>query len=382
METKRVPNALAMDMVTRVLEKQDRGETVFSLAVGEPMFDTPAEIVNEAISAMKNGMTHYIASSGIGDVRKAITQKVNEQNGIKAKERNTIFLPSKMAIYSTFLALREEGKSVLVPDPGYFYSEPARLAGLEPVPYRLSSNYDLDLEEIESRIDKNTAAIMVNTPGNPTGRCLKKEKLEKLYDMCSDHEILIISDEAYEDLVYSGNHFSVGSLEDKPGIVISIFSLSKSFSMTGWRAGYTVADDQIVRRVQSVIDNTITCFPPFIERASAYALLNRAQWIGYFRTEFKKRRDHIMGLLRKLRNIRVEDVDGAFYVFPAIDNVTDSASMAARLLEEENVAVLPGSIFGSAGEGHIRMSYSGSIDTITEAVQRFGKFLRRFEEAM
>src|SRR5579875_3639264 len=273
MVTDQISGSLAMAMVARVLEKQSRGERVLSLAVGEPMFDTPVEIVEEAASAMKAGMTHYTVSTGIPEVRRAIVAKVKEQNRIIAEEANTIFLPSKFAIYSTFLSLNGERKEVLVPDPGYFYSEPAKLAGLKPVPYQLGSDYDLDLGKIEGKMNKSTAAIMVNSPGNPTGKCLSRKKLEDLYEIASDRGVRIISDEAYEDLVYDTVHFSVGSLEDSPKNVISIFSLSKSFSMTGWRAGYTVASAETVSRIRAIVDDTITCFPPFIEKASAFALL-------------------------------------------------------------------------------------------------------------
>lgn len=367
----------SLEVVNLVLRKISMGEQVFSLAVGEPVFDTPPEIVEAAIQGMKKGMTHYTSSLGIPEVREAIVGKVRRKNGIKCLVDNTMFVSSKMAIYGVFMALNAGARNeILIPDPGYFYREPAILAGLKPVPYPLKDDYSLDMGTIRKLISTRTAGIIINTPSNPTGKVYSRNELTELFKICHDAGIRIISDEAYEDLVYSGSHFSIGSLENEPDAVISIFTLSKSYAMTGWRAGYIVADRTIINRVLKFVEHAFTCFPPFIQYASAFALQNMDTAVKRFREQFLERRDYILARLREIDSFTVNAVDGAFYVFPKFRQKMESKRLANLLLEKENVAILPGSAFGSRGEGHVRISYSGSLESIGAGMDRLEKFMK------
>lgn len=369
------PESPTYEIVGEVLRKTSSGEKVYSLAIGEPSYDTPREIVEAAYEGMKRNMTHYTSSLGIPEVRTSIARKVKRKNGINCREENAIFISSKLAIYGILVALKDRNwGEVLVPDPGYFYTEPAQLAGLDPIPYTLDENYGLDLDAIASRITPRTRAIIINTPSNPTGRVYSRESLEELLDLCKGKSLRIISDEAYEDLVYSGRHVSIGSLEAEPGQVISMFTLSKSYAMTGWRAGYVVAEEKFVKRLARFMDQTFTCFPPFIQYASAIALDGMDAKVEEFRKDLEKKREFTLKRLEEIPRLNANKVDGAFYMFPSFDSGKSSNEIAMSLLRDYNVAILPGSVFGGHGEGHIRLSYSVSIETISEAMDRMQSF--------
>lgn len=370
----------SLEVVNLVLKKIAAGEKVISLAVGEPVFDTPPGIINAAVEGMKSGMTHYTSSYGIPEVREAIVRKVQRKNRIKCNVENTIFISSKMAIYAAFLALKSDKKNeVLVPDPGYFYREPAIIAGLKPVSYTLNNDYSINVQEVQKRITDATAGIIINTPSNPTGRVYSRSELKELYDLCKSKNIRIVSDEAYEDLVYSGEHVSIGSFEDEPDTVISIFTLSKSYSMTGWRAGYVVANESIIRRILKLVEHAFTCFPPFIQHASAYALENEDRAVEEFRKDFSMKRSFAVKRLGEIESFSVNSVDGAFYIFPAYRQKITSRELCNKLLREENVAILPGSAFGNKGEGHVRISYSGSMDSLENGLDILEKFMGRLK---
>ncbi len=374
------PESPTYEIVGEVLRKTSKGEKVYSMAIGEPSYDTPREISEAAFESMKEGMTHYTSSLGIPEVRAAVVRKVKRKNGIICQEKNTIFISSKLAIYGILVALRDrDGGEVLVPNPGYFYTEPAELAGLDPVPYSLDEDCGLDVDAIASRITPRTKAIIINTPSNPTGRVYSKESLKSLLELCRGKSLKIISDEAYEDLVYQGKHVSMGSLEEKPEHVISLFTLSKSYAMTGWRAGYVVADEHFVKRMGRFMDQTFTCFPPFIQHASAIALDTMDGRVEEFRKDLEKKREFTLRRLGEVEGLHVNKVEGAFYMFPAFDSRKSSYQIATSLLREHNVAVLPGSVFGSQGEGHLRLSYSVSMETISEAMDRMKVFFSKIQ---
>jgi len=365
----------SLEMVNLVLQKIARGEKVISLAIGEPVYNTPSEIIEVAYESMKSGDTHYTSSYGTQEVREAIVEKVKRKNKINASSENSIFITSKQSIYSTFMAIAGKRKKVLLPNPGYFYSEPAMLAGFSPVRYDLRDDLSLDAEKIAEKIDSDTAAIVINTPGNPTGRVIDRGDLETIYEACRKKGVHIISDEAYEDLVYEKEHFSVGSLEDSPDVVITIFSLSKSYSMTGWRAGYTIAREDIVTNIARVIEHTYTCSPPFIQKASAYALKNGQKFIEQFKNEFMKKREYVKSRLEVMNGLSLRPIEGAFYAFPSYSKRKKSTEFSKELLEMYGTAVLPGSAFGPAGEGHIRISFGGSMESIATGLDMLEKYL-------
>lgn len=353
------------------------GAKVYPLAIGEPSFATPREIVDEAVKAMRSGNTRYVSSYGIPEVRKAISEKVRKHNAIEAEVVNTIFIPTKLGVYAALLAVTEGEGEVLIPDPGYFYSQPTVLAGAMPIRYRLARDYSLDLEGIRMKTTRRTRAIVINTPSNPTGKVLRREELEALFEFCRKRGIVVISDESYEDLVYDGEHVSVGSFEHRPSTVISLFSLSKSYAMTGWRAGYAVAGERYVRLMNKFVEHSISCFPPFIQHASAYALRRGRAHMERFQRELRARRALINGMMEKMPRLSFTSAEGAFYAYPKYDARLGSQEFSRMLLESKGVAVLPGSVFGPSGEKHLRISFSAPRATIKGGMERLGDFLEK-----
>ncbi|MDA4115974.1 MAG: aminotransferase class I/II-fold pyridoxal phosphate-dependent enzyme [Thaumarchaeota archaeon] len=371
-----IPDSPAFEIFNLASKKQAAGEKVLSLAIGEPSFDTPMPIVNAAYESMKSGGGHYSSSWGSNDLREAIVEKVRRKNRVNASLENVIFITTKLSIYASLLSLASKTFEVLVPDPGYYYSEPAALSGGKPVRYKLTSEFYLDLDEIESKITPRTRAIIVNTPSNPAGKVFDKKDLRALLDLCLERGIKVISDEAYEDLVYEKEHVSLGSMEASPNAVVSLFSLSKSFAMTGWRAGYVVADRKTILRINRLLETAVTCFPPFIQAASAYALRNCESYTAEFREELRRRRAILEAGLSEIPALQSEKVEGAFYGFPKYRGRAGSMAVAKRLLNEHNVAVLPGVIFGPSGERRIRISFGSSPETIVEATRRLKEFFK------
>ena len=371
-----IPDSPAFEIFNLASKKQAAGEKVLSLAIGEPSFDTPLPIVNAAYESMKSGGGHYSSSWGSKDLREAIVEKVRRKNRVNASLENVIFITTKLSIYASLLSLASKTFEVLVPDPGYYYSEPVALSGGKPVRYKLNSEFYLDLDEIESKITPKTGAIVVNTPSNPAGKVFDRKDLKALLDLCLERGIKVISDEAYEDLVYEKEHVSLGSMEASPKGVISLFSLSKSFAMTGWRAGYVVADRKTILRINRFLETAVTCFPPFIQAASAYALRNCERYTAEFREELRRRRAILEEGLSEIPALESEKVEGAFYGFPKYWGRAGSMAVAKRLLNEHNVAVLPGVIFGPSGERRIRISFGSSPETIVEATRRLREFFK------
>jgi len=376
-----VEGSPSLEVVNLVLQKRSRGEKVISLAIGDPVSNTPKEIQEAAISAMASGQVHYVPSYGTPGVRRAICSKVRRRNGINAEEKETIFITTKLAVYASLFAISEIGYEALLPDPGYFYSEPVILSGGKPVRYRLNDDFSLNLDEIKSKVTPNTKVILVNSPSNPTGRLLGRRELSELYNFCVEKGVYIISDDAYEDLVYDGlSHLAIGSLESKPEKVISLFSLSKSYAMTGWRAGYIVASEKVISLVNRFLENTVTCFPPFIQKASEYALDNGDRIIDSQRREYIEKRKITLERLGNFPQIELNQIQGAFYAFPKMSRPKiSSTEFSKRLLQEENVAVLPGVAFGDRGESRFRISFSGSQEELEVGLDRVGSFLSRLK---
>jgi aspartate aminotransferase len=371
-----IPDSPAFEIFNLASKKQAAGEKVLSLAIGEPSFDTPLPIVDAAYESMKSGGGHYSSSWGSKDLREAIVEKVRGKNRINASLENVIFMTTKLSIYASLLSLASGRFEVLVPDPGYYYSEPVVLSGGKPIRYKLSSDFYLDLGEIKSKATSRTRAIIVNTPSNPAGKVFSAKDLRGLLDFCLERKIKVISDEAYEDLVYEKKHVSLGSMEASPRGVVSLFSLSKSFAMTGWRAGYVVADRETTLRINRFLETAVTCFPPFIQAASAYALRNCERYTVEFREELRRRRAILEEGISEIPALENEKVEGAFYGFPKYRARLGSKTVARRLLVQQNVAVLPGVIFGPSGERRIRISFGSSPETIVEAIKRLKEFFK------
>jgi aspartate aminotransferase len=364
----------SLEMVNLVFEMKAKGRAVTSLAPGDPSFDTPKEIVDVAYRSMLAGATHYAHSYGTMEVREAVVRKVARKNKIKAAIDNSIFITTKTGVYAAFASIATRGYEALVPDPGYFYTEPIILTGGRPVRYRLSDSFGLDLDEVRKKTTTKTRAMMINTPSNPTGKVYDRSELKELYEFCRDRGIYVISDEAYEDLVFTKEHVSIGSLEKRPERVISIFTLSKSYSMPGWRAGYVVGPEDRVARMSKLLEHTVTCYPPFIMSASAYALDKGDRFIVKFKEEYVKRRKLLEDRMAEIPEMKPVDIEGSFYAFPGYRSKLKSRELSRQLLAETNVAVLPGTAFGPGGEKHLRLCFAATEATIETAMDGMKRF--------
>jgi len=370
----RIEGSPSLEMVNLVLQKQAAGERVVSLAIGEPSFNTPSAITDVACRSMQAGEVHYTSSYGIPEVRDAIRRKVSKKNGIRAGVRNTVFLTTKLAVYAAMMAIVDRPCEVLLPDPGYFYEEPVILSGGTPRHYTLGDDFSLDPDLVKKRLTKKTRAIMLNTPSNPTGKVFGRAELREVYELCQERSIFIVSDEAYEDLVYGKEHYSIGSIEREPETVVTLFSLSKSYSMTGWRAGYVIASEGIASRIGRFLENTYTSYPPFIQKASAFALLNGERYVAEFVRELKKRKQIAEEELRRISSVEAYEAEGAFYLFPSYKAKINSSKISKRILFEEGLALLPGIAFGPHGEGRLRISFSGSLESLRGGMDKLGHF--------
>lgn len=363
-------------IVARAAKKAEAGEKVTSLAIGEPGYDTPSEIIEAAASAMREGYTHYGPSQGLPSFRRAAAEKVRRKNQIECGEEHIAFMASKMAIYAAFLAVEREGRrEVLLPDPGFFYSAPAQLAGLTPRYYGVRQDMSPDLDMMSQLAGPGTAAVVVNDPSNPTGRVLSEGDLKKVFGICSSTGAKLISDEAYEDFTYGKRHISPGSFEGTPDTVVSLFTLSKSYAMTGWRAGYVVAGEEVLSKMVRYIEQTYTCSPPFIQKASEFALKNCDRHVERFRDDFLAKKEYVESRAREIPGMEMSPVEGAFYAFPRYGIDMPSKDFSLALLEERNVAVFPGISFGSNGEGRFRISFSGNIEDIEHGMDEIGAFI-------
>ena len=362
-----------------IAESQGQGKKILSLAIGEPDFPTPAHIINAAKKALDDGFTKYTAAPGIRELREAIAEKSQKENGIPATPENVIVAPTKHTLFMTFMALLDSGDEALVPDPGWVsYAPMVTLAGAKPVPIRAADEdgFVPSTETVAEAITPRTRLIVLNSPSNPAGSVYAPAQMRGLADLAADHDLTIVSDEIYEKILYEGEHVSPASLEGMFDRTVTVNGFSKTYSMTGWRLGWLVAPTPLYRQIVKVQEHTITCATAFAQKAGVAALRGPTAPLRAMVDEFRARRDIVLRELKKIDRVSTDRPSGAFYVFPRVNVGLDSATLAERILKEANVAVTPGSAFGEAGEGHLRLSYAASRETIVESIRRIGEVLK------
>ena len=353
------------------------GRDVYRLHIGDPELETPAGIREAAVRALAEGHTHYAPPQGLLRLRTAIAERWTAGHGVPVSAENVVVLPAKFAIYAALAASIDPGDEVLFADPSYFFEEPIRLLGGRPGRFALRPDHSLDLDALAESITPRTRAIALVTPGNPTGRVLRKDELRAAAEIAREHHLTVLSDEAYAELVYDGKHVATASVAPPEVPVVTIGSFSKTYAMSGWRAGFALGPAELIARIVRVVEHTITCIPPFVQDACRWALLHGEDDARALREKLRERRDHLLGKLDDLAGISYVHPEGALYVFPRYDLDLSSADFALRLLEEEGVAVAPGAAFGPRGEGHVRIAYTVPPDRLDQAAQRLGSFLER-----
>jgi aspartate aminotransferase len=370
-----VADSPILSLIDRIFRLREQGHEVLGLHIGEPDFETPSGIRDAAYRAMNEGFTHYVSAQGMPDLRSAIAERLRRRQGVDARGEDVVVVPTKFGIYASLLATVEPGAEVLLPDPTYLFEQPVRLMGARPVYFPLRRDFSFDPAALDAAITPKSKVLFLVTPANPTGRILRRDELRAAVAIARDHGLTIVSDETYESLIYEGPHLAAAKVANGEVPVVTLGSFSKTYAMTGWRAGYVVAPKEIRERVVKVVEHTLTCVPPFVQRACLWALEHADADAARFRELFRERRDHILNRLDDLPGVTCTRPEGAFYVFPRFDLKMSSVEFAGRLLEEERLAVVPGVAFGPGGEGHVRISFSSPIPALDEGMVRFGRFL-------
>ena len=366
-----------------VSEMQD----AISLGVGEPDFETPWHIREEGIYALEQGKTFYTSNSGLKSLREEISKYINRTQQISYDPLKEILVTvgGSEAIDIGLRAIINQGDEVIIPQPSYVSYEPcAILAGAKPIIINLKAENDFKLtaDELEKAITDKTKILILPYPNNPTGAIMEKEDLESIAKVIIKHNILVMSDEIYGELTYKGKHSSIISIAGMKERTILINGFSKAYAMTGWRLGYACAPEAIIKQMTKIHQFAIMCAPTTSQYAACEALKNGDSDVEMMKKSYNQRRRFLLQRFKEIGLSCFEPL-GAFYVFPCIKEFgLSSEEFAIKLLEEEKVAVVPGSAFGASGEGYLRISYAYSMETLKLAINRLEKFINRLRNKM
>ena len=357
-----------------------------SLGVGEPDFDTPWHIREEGIYSLERGKTYYTSNAGLLELRKEISNYTKTKYNIEYDYKKEILVTvgGSEAIDIALRSVIEPGDEVIIPNPCYVSYEPCTImAGGTPVTINLKNENEFRLqpEELEAVITPKSKVIILNYPNNPTGAIMEYDDLKKICDVIIKHDLLVISDEIYAELTYSGKpHVSIASLPGMRERTIVVNGFSKAFSMTGWRLGYAMGPEAILRQMTKIHQFCIMCAPTNSQYAAIEALKNGDDDVISMRNSYDERRRFLIDWFNKM-NIPMFTPLGAFYIFPDIREFKmTSEEFALKLLNEEKVVVVPGTAFGKSGEGFVRISYAYSIDDLKKALERIEKFVNNFRK--
>ncbi len=373
-----VPASGTIAISNKVSRLKAEGEDIISFSMGEPDFTTPQNIVDSCKDSLDQGFTHYTPSLGIPELRRAVAEMAHNENNIPCRGANVLITPTKQAIFMTCLAYLDPNDEVLLPNPAWVsYEACIRLAGAVPVfvPTYFEDGFVIDPALLEAAITPNTKMMIINSPSNPTGCVIPENVLKEIASIAAEHDILVLSDEIYEKVIYEGKHISMASLPDMFDRTITVSGLSKTYAMTGWRMGWAIANEEMLGNLNKLQSHSISCCVSFAQQASIEAIKGDQSDRYEFIKQFTQRRDLAVDLITEMKGLDVNIPKGAFYLFPKYDVDLKSNKLATMLLDQAHVAVTPGSAFGPAGEGYFRISYATSEDQIREGLGRIKSFL-------
>jgi aspartate aminotransferase len=353
-------------------ELKRRGMSVIDLGPGEPDFPTPEHIKRAAEEALAQNFTKYTAETGIWELRDTIAQKYNRDYGTHYTADNVLVTSgAKQALYNIAAALFEPGDEVLIPIPYWVsYPEQVKLVGASPV--FVPGDVELSADLLREYITARTRAIILNFPNNPAGTVLERQRLQEIVQLAQQYKLFVIYDECYEKFIYEGKH--VSAVEFDSNYVIAVNSVSKTYAMTGWRLGWSIAPKELTQAM-AAIQSHLTSHPTSISQKAALAALTGDQsCVERMLSEYRKRREFVLSELEKIEGLDFAIPQGAFYVFPDVSNffdgsVKNSVDLARHLLEEAHVTVVPGAAFGA--DSHVRISYATSLEQLREGLKRF-----------
>lgn len=372
--------------LAKSLELKRKGIDVISFGIGQPDFQPPSFVIEEAYKAMKEGFNGYGPSLGMPELRESIAEFVSEQYKVDVKPSEVaVTVGAKAAIFMGMLSLLNPGDEVIIPDPSYpLYESVARFIGAKPVFLKLhkGNNYKVRFEDVERLISDRTKMIVLNYPENPVGTTMDKADVEEVAELAARKGVAIISDEIYDRFVYEGVHYSTLQTGEWRDCVYYVNGFSKTYGMTGWRLGYVITNAKLIERLSVVANNMYSCPPTFTQIAAARALRQGLSWFKPILEGYLRRRDLIYERLLRIPGVRVRKPEGAFYIFPDFSEVIESTGLkserelADRLLYEKGVVTLPGTAFPKeGGVGHLRLSFAVSEADIENGIERIREWV-------
>ncbi len=355
-----------------------------SLGVGEPDFDTPWHIREEGIYSLEKGRTFYTSNAGLSELKEEIAKYLSRKIDVDYNYKSEVLVTvgGSEAIDAALRAVINPGDEVLIPEPCYVsYTPCAVLADAVPVTIELKeeNQFKLTREDLLSKITPKSKVLVLAFPNNPTGGIMTREDLEAIADIIIDNDLLVLSDEIYSELTYLGDHVSIASLPGMRERTIVINGFSKAYAMTGWRLGYAAGPEAIIKQMTKIHQFAIMCAPTTSQYAAVEALRNGDKDVEMMRESYNQRRRFLVNAFKEM-GLDCFEPYGAFYMFPSIKKFgMTSEEFATRFLEEEKVAVVPGTAFGDCGEGFLRISYAYSLEQLKEALERLARFIKKLE---
>jgi aspartate/methionine/tyrosine aminotransferase len=369
---KHIPSSATLKIFDLATRLELEGKQIFHFEVGQPDFPTPVNVIEAAIDALRNGKTKYTSSRGIPELLDAIGQKYIERGIAVSGRRNVIVTPgAKMALFMGFLSTIDRGDDVLILTPAWpTYRVMVRNAGATPIDISLGPSYIPDAEYLKESISRSRTCIVINTPNNPTGGVLSKESMKLIYDLATDHDFVIFSDEIYESLIYEGfTHTSMIEIDPALEHTLVINGFSKAYSMTGWRLGYAIANEETINNMIRIQQNTTSCATSFVQYAGVEALSGNQAFVSEMRDAYEHRRDRVVELLNEIEGVSCVNPGGAFYAFPDFSSYhVDSVTLAEMLIRDVGVTCTPGIAFGEDYDSFLRFSYATDLAIIEEGL--------------
>ncbi|MCC6670832.1 MAG: pyridoxal phosphate-dependent aminotransferase [Planctomycetes bacterium] len=372
----RLGTETAFEVLARAKALAAQGRHIIHLEIGEPDFDTPANVIDAGIRALRSGQTHYGPAPGLPQLREAVARYVARTRRTQVSAEQVLVTPGgKPVMFYLMLALLQQGDEAVYPNPGFpIYESMIRYTGARPVPARLhpENDFRLDFREVRKIVNDKTRLLITNSPGNPCGNAMTRADTEAVVELLHEHKNLhVLSDEIYSRLLYEGEHSSPLSYPEVSDRVIVLDGFSKTYAMTGWRLGYGVMHRDLVKACAQLQVNCASCTASFTQLAGVEALEGPQDAVEHMCAEFRRRRDYLIAELNRIPGFRCVRPHGAFYAFPEIRGTgLSSAEVQNRLLNEAGVATLSGTAFGEHGEGFLRLSYANSMDNLKLAVER------------
>jgi aspartate/methionine/tyrosine aminotransferase len=376
----RLGTETAFSVLARAKALERSGRSIVHLEIGEPDFDTAPHIVDAAVAAMRDGMTHYCPAAGLDDFRDSIAGYFSRTRGVGVDPANCLVATgAKPFLFFTVLACCNPGDEVIYPDPGFpIYESAIRWAGAVPVPLELreEESFSLDPERLAALLSPRTKLVILNYPQNPTGGTLDRAAVEAVATVLETTPAWILADEIYSQLQYDDPFSSITSFGSLLERTLVLDGLSKTYAMTGWRCGFAAVPEPLVEPLVRFFVNSTSCVPPFVQQAGIAALEGPQDAVAGMVEEFLRRRRLVVDGLNELPGVRCIEPAGAFYAFPNVEGVPLSADvLAQRLLDEAGVATLAGSAFGRFADNYLRISYANSEANLREALARMASFL-------